>query len=259
MSAALIPLEGNKYFQMDWEVVIPERHMQEALRIARQVFDAHSVHLPGVGVFLRFTRVERGGFLTYHGAGGPFIEGERAMFFETSVAIPVGYNDRQLREYLHVYEQLAALFIRHFGARAHWGTNLDSLFDLQRSLGSYAQRIDAMNAAVAELDPFGVFANQFAERVGIRWPKAGEDFANALSGSACACGVTAEPVCDVAKRHTFANACRAACSGVASAQLIKGACAELMWDRCSLIDDQTCVWRKHGARADRTAPPELRY
>jgi FAD/FMN-containing dehydrogenase len=259
MSAALIPLEGNKYFQMDWEVVVPEQHMHEALSIARQVFDAHSVHLPGVGVFLRFTRVERGGFLTYHGAGGPFVEGERAMFFETPVAVPAGYSDSQLREYLHVYEQLAALFIRYFGARAHWGKNLDSLFDLQRTLGSYGERIDAMNEAVAELDPYGVFANQFAERAGIRWPRAGEDFARALGASTCACGVTATPVCEYGTRRTFANACRAACSGVASAQLVNGACAELEWDQCSLIDEQTCVWRKQGATADRTRAPELRY
>jgi FAD/FMN-containing dehydrogenase len=258
MSAALIPLENNKYFQMDWEVAVPEPHMAEALRIARRVFDAHDVHLPGVGVFIRFARIERGGFLTYHAAGGPFVEGQRAMFFETPVAVPAGYSDSQLREYLHVYEQLAALFIRYFGARAHWGKNLDSLFDLERALGTFGERLDGMNAAVAQLDPYGVFANRFAERAGIRWPKAGEDFARALGGSSCTCGVDAEPVCDYAARRTFANACRAACSGVAGAQLVRGACAELEFGDCSALDTRTCVWRKRGAMADRSGEPELR-
>ena len=116
-----------------------------------------------------------------------------------------------------------------------------------------------MNAAVAELDPYGVFANRFAERAGIRWPKAGQDFARALGGSSCDCSVEAAPVCDYSTRRTFANACRAACSGLTGAQLISGACAQLQWDRCSPIDSQTCVWRKQGALADRTRAPELRY
>jgi hypothetical protein len=29
--------------------------------------------------------------------------------------------------------------------------------------------------------------------------------------------------------------------------------------QCSLIDEQTCVWRKQGATADRMRAPELRY
>ena len=259
MSADLIELAGNKYFQMDWEVVVPEPHMREALQIARQVFDAHSVHLPGVGVFLRFTRIERGGFLTYHGAGGPFVEGQRAMFFETPVSVPVGYSAAQLREYLYIYEQLAALFIRHFGARAHWGKNLEPLFDLQRAIGTYDGRLEGMNAAVAELDPYGVFANDFAERAGIRWPKRNADFAVELAASGCKCGTIAQPVCDASNRRTFANSCRAACSGIPAAQLIQGSCASLEWDACSPLDTTTCVWRKQGARADRTRAPELRF
>jgi FAD/FMN-containing dehydrogenase len=258
MSADLIALDDNKYFQMDWEVVVPEKHMQEALHIARQVFDAHNVHLPGVGVFLRFTKVERGGYLTYHGAGGPFVEGERAMFFETPVAVPVGYSEAQLREYLYVYEQLASLFIRYFGARAHWGKNLDALFDLQRGLGTYAERLDGMNQAVAELDPYGVFSNAFAERIGIRWPKRDADFASALGGDTCSCSGVAEPVCDAGARITHANACRAACSGAPAAQLVPGPCAALEWGECSAFEAGMCVWRKQGAAADRTRAPELR-
>jgi hypothetical protein len=244
---------------MDWEVAVPQQHMQEALRIARRVFDAHSVHLPGVGVFLRFAKIEHSGYMTYHGAGGSFREGETAMFFETPVSVPVGYSDAQLRQYLHIYEQLAALFIRHFGARAHWGKNLDSLFDLQRAHGGYEARLARMNDAVAQLDPYGVFSNDFAERIGIRWPKRGIDFASALAASTCACSPAAEPVCDYRTRRTYASTCRAACEGATGAQLLQGACAQLEWDSCSPIDDRTCVWRKQGATADRNQDPEIRY
>ncbi|MET0384991.1 MAG: hypothetical protein ABW321_03480, partial [Polyangiales bacterium] len=178
---------------------------------------------------------------------------------ETPTAVPAGYSDEQLRAYLHVYQELAGLFIRFFGARAHWGKNLDGLFDLQRAVGTYAGRIEPMNAAVAELDPYGVFANDFAARIGITWPKRGEDFSGPLAGSSCACDVVAEPLCDYQTRQTYANTCRARCAGRDSAHLLTGSCAQLEWDTCSLLDPRTCVWRKLGAHADRLAEPLVRY
>ncbi|MET0341239.1 MAG: FAD-binding protein [Polyangiales bacterium] len=259
-SAELIALGDQKYFQMDWEVAVPEQHMQTAVRAARALFDAHDVSLPGVGAFLRFGKIERGGWLSYHSAGEQFEEGKTAMFFETPVAVPAGYTDAALRSYLHIYEQLASLFIRHLGARAHWGKNLDALFDLQRAVGSYGPRIEGMNRAVAELDPYGVFANTFASRIGIRWPRGQEDFASALGGTrSCACDAAAEPVCAVGTRTTYANACRAACDSLSSANLVKGPCASLELASCSLLDARTCVWRKRGKHADRSEAPLIRF
>lgn len=259
MSADLIQLDANKYFQMDWEVVIPQQYMADALRTAHRVFEAHRVSLPGVGVFLRFTKVEPGGWLTYHGAGKQFAAGETAMFFEAPVAVPVGYTDRQLRDYLNIYEQLISLFIRFYGARAHWGKNLDSVFDLQRVVGTYAGRIEKVNQVVAELDPYGVFANTFAQRIGISWPKRGEDFAAALAQSTCTCDVSAEPVCAYATRVTYANSCRATCAGFPAAQLLTGACDAYEWRPCSLIDRRTCAYRKRGRTADPLDAPVLRF
>ncbi|HET8934173.1 MAG TPA: FAD-binding protein [Polyangiales bacterium] len=171
MSGDLIALGPHKVFSTDFEVAIPQQHIASALRIARQVFDAHHISLPGVGAFLRFTKIERGGWLTYHGAGEQFVEGETAMFFETPVVIPVGFTDAQLRDYLYPYEQLLTLFIRYFGARCHWGKNSARLFDVQTAHGTYAGRIEKVNAVLAELDPYGVFSNDFASRIGMRWPK----------------------------------------------------------------------------------------
>lgn len=171
MSADLIRLGKDKYFQMDWEVAIPQQYIQDALQTARKVFDAHNVSLPGVGVFVRFGKIERGSWLSYHSAGREFAEGQTAMFFETPVAVPAGYSEEQLGDYLHVYQELISLFVRHFGARAHWGKNLDAIFELQHEVGTYAGRIEKMNEAVAQLDPRGVFANAFARRIGVRWPE----------------------------------------------------------------------------------------
>jgi FAD/FMN-containing dehydrogenase len=169
-SADLISLGEHKYFQMDWEVAVPQQFMHDALQAARATFDAHDVSLPGVGAFLRFGKIERGGWLSYHSAGKEFAEGQSAMFFETPVAVPAGYSADELDDYLHVYRGLIELFIRHFGARAHWGKNLDAIFDLQRQLGTYDGRLDMFNQAIARLDPGGVFKNAFATRIGVVYP-----------------------------------------------------------------------------------------
>ncbi|MET0286068.1 MAG: FAD-binding protein [Polyangiales bacterium] len=169
-SADLIELGEHKYFQMDWEVAVPQQYMRDALQAARKIFDAHNVSLPGVGAFLRFGKIERGGWLSYHGAGKQFAEGQTAMFFETPVAVPAGYSDSELRDYLYVYQTMIELFVRHYGARAHWGKNLDGIFTLQQQVGTYEGRLERFNAAVAKLDPKGVFANAFAQRIGVRWP-----------------------------------------------------------------------------------------
>ena len=90
------------------------------------------------------------------------------------VAVPAGYSPAQLADYLHIYRELIGLFIRHLGARAHWGKNSDSVFAEQVAAGTYAGRIERMNEAIAQLDPYGVFGNAFAEAIGIAWPKRGQ-------------------------------------------------------------------------------------
>jgi FAD/FMN-containing dehydrogenase len=260
-SADLIELGGNKYFQMDWEVAVPQQYMADALDAARKMFDAHDVSLPGVGVFVRFGKVERGGWLSYHSAGKEFAEGETAMFFETPVAVPVGYSDVQLTDYLHIYRELIGLFVRHFGARAHWGKNLDSVFALQRSVGTYEGRIDKVNEAVAELDPYGVFANDFARRIGVTWPKQGQDFSLALGHGACSCGTEgpALTACAYRDMNVFASPCRAACAGKTASDLLPGACSALVREPCSPFETTTCVYDRKAREQNPFVEPLVRF
>lgn len=260
-SADLIELGGNKYFQMDWEVAVPQQYMADALAAARKMFDAHNVSLPGVGVFVRFGKVERGGWLSYHSAGKEFAEGETAMFFETPVAVPVGYSEVQLTDYLHIYRELIGLFVRHFGARAHWGKNLDSVFALQRSVGTYEGRIDKVNEAVAELDPYGVFANDFARRIGVTWPKQGQDFTLALGHGACSCGTEGPALgaCSFRDMNVFASPCRAACAGRGASDLLPGACSALLREPCSAFETTTCVYDRKAREQNPFVEPLVRF
>ncbi|MFT3924043.1 MAG: FAD-binding protein [Myxococcales bacterium] len=257
-SADLIALGDDKYFQMDWEVAVPQQYIGDALRAARQVFDAHDVSLPGVGVFVRFGKIEKGSWLSYHSAGADFAEGQTAMFFETPVAVPAGYSDAELRDYLRIYQGLIGLFIRHFGARAHWGKNLDEVFELQQGVGTYAGRLDKMNRAVAMLDPFGVFANDFARRIGIHWPRQTEGF-DELTSEVQPCGVEADPKCAYQARVTYANGCRAQAAGEDAQGLLPGPCDGLIWEPCSAIDPRTCVWDRKQHEQSAFAPALVSY
>jgi hypothetical protein len=257
-SADLIDLGGNKYFQMDWEVAVPQQYIQDALVTARKMFDAHDVSLPGVGVFVRFGKIERGSWLSYHSAGKAFAAGQTAMFFEMPVTVPAGYSDAQLQDYLHIYQELISIFIRYYGARAHWGKNLDAIFELQRAVGTYDGRIEKMNLAVAQLDPYGVFASAFARRIGIVWPRESQGF-SALTGSAERCGNGADPVCAYQTKRTYANSCRAAEAGAPANELIAGTCARYSWGSCSLIDSTTCVWDSKDHEQSAANPPLVSY
>ena len=257
-SANLINLSEDKYFQMDWEVAVPQQYIQDALRTARRMFDAHDVSLPGVGVFVRFGKIEKGSWLSYHSAGKAFAEGQTAMFFETPVAVPAGYSEAELRDYLHIYQELISIFVRHFGARAHWGKNLDAIFELQRTAGTYAGRVEKMNQAVAELDPYGVFANDFARRIGVQWPNEQEGF-SALTGEPDSCGVEADPQCAYESKRTFANLCRAQRAGVSSSGLLSGTCEALVWAPCSAFESTTCVWDRKAREQSVFAEPLARF
>jgi hypothetical protein len=212
-----------------------------------------------VGVFVRFGKIERGGWLSYHSAGKDFAEGQTAMFFETPVAVPAGYSEAQLTEYLHIYQEMVSLFIRHFGARAHWGKNIDAIFDLQHQVGTYAGRIEKMNQAVAELDPYGVFANDFARRIGVRWPKESQGFGALIPDPAQPCGVEAETQCAYKTKVTYANRCRAGLDQVDPSVLLPGSCDALIWDKCSAFEAETCVWDKKAREQSIFAAALARY
>jgi UDP-N-acetylenolpyruvoylglucosamine reductase len=224
MSASLIDLGKNVYFQMDWEVAVPQKHIQSTLEIARRVFRDQGVCLPGVGAFLRFGLVEKGGFLSYHGAGEAFNEGETALFFETPVTVPMGYSQDQLDAYLGVYRNLMTTLVERFGARAHWGKNRDELFAKQVAVGTYRTRMPEFNRAVAEMDPYGVFSNDYAKSVGVRWPHLGEDFTRVYGGKSCGCSLEAAPVCDRRSKVDSTNECRARCAGSKTEDLLQDTC-----------------------------------
>jgi len=53
--------------------------------------------------------------------------------------------------------------IQRFKGRAHWGKNDGSLFELQKKMNSYGDRLGRFKAIMNQFDPHGVLSNEFVK------------------------------------------------------------------------------------------------
>jgi FAD/FMN-containing dehydrogenase len=171
-------------FQMDWEVAVPQKHMQAALNLVNDF--AHGINeknrempMPLVGVFVRFSQVEDKTLLSYTGAGGDFVAGTTAVHLEMPIYVPVNMDEARFQEYISAYETINHRLITEFGGRGHWGKNeyyfngenKPTLFELQRDIGTYGDKLTRFNNAIADFDPKGMFANRQAKAIGVVYPE----------------------------------------------------------------------------------------
>jgi hypothetical protein len=112
--------------------------------------------------------------MAYTGSGNGFADGSIAVHIEMPIFVPVDLDEATFKEYMDPYEEAMRKLVTDFGARGHWGKNMHSddawLFELQRDIGSYGDRLARFNAQVAKMDPNGMFANKFAKAIGIQYP-----------------------------------------------------------------------------------------
>lgn len=165
-SAFLTPYQKG-FFQMDWEIAIPQSRAAEAMAWVKRHVEQNKICLPLVGVFLRFTPALDESLLGYTNAGGDFIKNEPVVYIEMPVYLPVGFTATQKAEYDRPFEELARTLITRFGGHAHWGKNRDWVFELQRNLGVYGDRIERFKKVAHELDPHGIFENSYSKMIGL--------------------------------------------------------------------------------------------
>lgn len=182
MMSSEIPPVPDRPFERDWEIFIPGQFAQAALKMAQSYFQTHrpdGVHgicLPLIGIFIRFAPPEDGTLIAHTVNEGVFGNSPTGgnvagMFFEMPVFIPKGIKCADLARYEKVYSDLAEKLVTDFGGRGHWGKNRRSLFQLQRRLGTYGDNIKQFREVVKQMDPKGMFANQFGVDIGLRWPE----------------------------------------------------------------------------------------
>jgi hypothetical protein len=166
------------FFQMDWEVAVPETRMNDAMAYIRRFVDGQNarnrmIRLPLVGMFLRFARIEDQTLMAYEGTGGPFVEGQYVVHVEMPIYVPVGFSAAQLEDYMSPFREYVTTLINTYGGRGHWGKNRDFIFPLQVANGSldYGGRLTRFRNVVRTLDPHGMFANALSTELGIVYPQ----------------------------------------------------------------------------------------
>jgi hypothetical protein len=159
-------------FERDWEIFVPGDKAQDAIRIAKNYFRENGICLPLIGVLLRFAPAEDGTLIAHTVNEGPFRSSNPGMFFEMAVFLPKGISCANKARYEKVYSDLANMLVSPpINGRGHWGKNRRSLFQLQRQLGTYGENMTQYREVVKQMDPTGMFANQFGVDIGLRWPK----------------------------------------------------------------------------------------
>lgn len=162
----------------EWVFTVPTRHALDVLTYARNRLAVDNRCLPLNAFMIRFGEVHNDTYLSMHAEGPGFIEGEQVAAIEMPIFLPYGFSESQLEDYFAPFLDVLNYAVDNYDARVHWGKNREDVFadaDVVANL-SAGGRLAAVQAVVNDMDPYGVFANDFLARSGFSWPNRGQDF-----------------------------------------------------------------------------------
>lgn len=203
------------FFQMDWELAIPEPFITQALNEVKKIAIDNKMCLPLIGAFIRFTKVEDTTLLAHSSEGGHFKPGSDVAFIELPVYLPSGFSEEELKKHTSPYLAFVNAMIEKYHARAHWGKNADWVFKKQIKLGSFQDKIQSFQSVLNKFDPEGLFSNNFGKTIGLSWP-------NLMPSTPTSCTNIHVPVC--ANNREYRNTCHAREAGHGLRDLSLGSC-----------------------------------
>jgi hypothetical protein len=83
---------------------------------------------------------------------------------------PVAFPADWMAWYEAPYREVAETLVRDYDGRIHLGKNKRSLFQLERTEGTYGTNVTQFNAALSALGITNRFQNDFAADLGISFP-----------------------------------------------------------------------------------------
>lgn len=168
VSSAFTP-KADGFFQMDWEIAVPGKNLDAAIKDVYKHIEKNKICLPLVGVFIRFTKAADETLLAHSGVGGEFDNGEPVAFIEMPVYLPSGFGPDRQAEYDKVFEDFARLLIEKHGGRAHWAKNRNWVFEKHVQMGTYRKKLQKFQNIVNQMDPTGIFSNSYARTIGLKY------------------------------------------------------------------------------------------
>ena len=162
----------------EWVFAVPSRHALDVLQYAKARIQGQDRCLPLNAFMIRFGEVHDAALLSMQAQGPGFELGEQVAVIELPIFLPYGFSESQLEAYFAPFLDVLHYAVDNYGARVHWGKNREDVFsDLDVIAGIDAGgRLARYQTVMDEMDPYGVFANEFLGRSGFEWPHLGEDF-----------------------------------------------------------------------------------
>ncbi|HAZ12890.1 MAG: hypothetical protein A2X86_08875 [Bdellovibrionales bacterium GWA2_49_15] len=220
-----VPDLKTQFFQTDWEIAIPISKADEVLEVLRDYFKTQKICLPFLGLSMRFVPIEDTTLLTHTSTGKEFREGELAVTFELIAYNPVGFPSEMEARYQKSFEDFAARLVYDFGGRGHVAKNRDWVFELENQLGSYGEAHEKFQEVLNQIDPNGLFSNDFGIRFGFEWKNRREEKCSGVQNWVCG-----------KNQMTYQNPCRANLDGVKKHDYFQGKCEEYDFKSWGLLN-----------------------
>lgn len=174
-------LTRRKFSNLDWEVALPESEMDAALAYVKGKLQEHQLYNPAIGVVIRADRAVTDTLLASASAGSGVPAGERMYHLEFPIYWPYSFSAEQIAEYQAPYAEMILYLIRNHRARPHLGKNRSDIFAHAVTLAANADRRALFQPFIDQVDPAGVFANDFLRQSGFTWPNERQDASSVRS------------------------------------------------------------------------------
>jgi hypothetical protein len=174
-------LTRRKFSNLDWEVALPESEIDAALLYVKAKLQEHQLYNPAIGVVIRADRAVTDTLLGSAAAGSGVAAGERMYHLEFPIFYPYAFSAEQLAAYQAPYVEMLLHLVQNHRARLHLGKNRSDLFAHPAVRAGNADRRALFQPFVDQMDPRGVFANDFLRQAGFSWPGERQDESSARS------------------------------------------------------------------------------
>ena len=150
------------------ELAIPQGSQKEALEAIRDYYEQSDTCEIFSVYNLRFVRVTDQSLVANASPGEEFQVGELAMFVEINGYYPKGMPADQFQTFDQYNTGLVRLLIEHYGARPHWGKGEAWYHRYSDQQGRRSEGKRQFRQVLRDVDPLGMFQNDFTERAGFR-------------------------------------------------------------------------------------------
>ncbi|MEM9257158.1 MAG: FAD-binding protein [Pseudomonadota bacterium] len=208
-SHRMITLQPEKFLdnqpsfsQLEYEGAMPFSQIQSAVQYLDSIYNRDGVCQPLIGTIMRFDNADSGLLMSGNHTRNGISHGERMVHLEFVEYWGYGLDESQLEAFVNTpYREIITHLLENYDYWPHWGKNDEWVFELNSLQQRNAQERSIFNQAIAQLDPYGVFSNQFARNAGLHSPQEGGDFATAIYGACASQDADNDGISDCADKY----------------------------------------------------------